>query len=414
MKVKLREKALKNGLVSLYLDIYHCKKRWYEFLEIHVNPKKPNEQDKENRLLAQQIKTKREHELLVEENGLTDRNKKKADFIQWFAKYIYNKKKIRSCDKSALKMLTDYTEGRPVPFEALTSIWCVGFTDYMQKRVSVNSALCYVTSIFTAMERAVKENIILKNPWRGIDKKDRLKKQETKRNAWTIEQLNVLANTPFKYEPQIKQGYLFSCFSGLRWSDVNPLKWSEVIIKTIENVERWFLYFGQRKTGGIEYIPLSAQAVQILKERLREKETEPDSVYVFPKLKEREGGGKLIWDRMNYALKRWGLMAGIDSKQMHFHTGRHTFATNLLEHSPDGDLYTVSKLLGHKSIIPTQIYAKVRDGRRASAVDSLPMLNLNQESPNNSPDPIPTSEQITQPEKETKVVKFLPNAKQSA
>jgi integrase len=413
MKVKLREKALKNGLVSLYLDIYHCKRRWYEFLEIHVNPKKPTEQDKENRILAQQIKTKREHELLVEENGLTDRNKKKADFVQWFAKYIFNKKKVRSCDKSALKMLSDYTEGRPVPFEALTSIWCVGFTDYMQKRVKVNTALCYVCSIFTALERAVKENIILKNPWRGIDKKDRLKKQDTKRNAWTIEQLNVLANTPFKYEPQIRQGYLFSCFSGLRWSDINPLQWCEVIVKNLEGVERWFLYFGQKKTSGIEYLPLSAQAVEILKERKREQELEPESKYVFPMLKEREGGGKLIWDRMNYALKKWGMLAGIESKQMHFHTGRHTFATNMLEHSPDGDLYTVSKLLGHKSINPTQVYAKVRDSRRASAVDSLPMLTFNQSVPEKSPDPTPVPDQQIPEEKETKVVQLIPS-KQSA
>lgn len=61
---------------------------------------------------------------------------------------------------------------------------------------------------------------------------------------------------------------------------------------------------------------------------------------------------------------------------MHFHTGRHTFATNIMENSPDADLWTVSKLLGHKSIIPTQIYAHVRDNRKKSAVKGLPTLNF--------------------------------------
>lgn len=60
---------------------------------------------------------------------------------------------------------------------------------------------------------------------------------------------------------------------------------------------------------------------------------------------------------------------------MKFHTGRHTYATNLLELT-NGDLYTVSKLLGHKSILTTQIYAHVRDKMKHAAVRSLPKLNL--------------------------------------
>jgi site-specific recombinase XerD len=49
----------------------------------------------------------------------------------------------------------------------------------------------------------------------------------------------------------------------------------------------------------------------------------------------------------------------------------------MLENCEDGDLYTVSKLLGHKSIQSTQVYAKVRDKRKLAAVQSMPRINFN-------------------------------------
>ena len=78
--------------------------------------------------------------------------------------------------------------------------------------------------------------------------------------------------------------------------------------------------------------------------------------------------------KVNEALKKWAKAAGIDPKRIHFHSARHTFATNVLENSPDADLWTVSKLLGHKSISATQIYAHVRDSRKKAAINGLPML----------------------------------------
>lgn len=75
MAVKLREKLLANGQASFYLDIYHNQRRWYEFLNIRINRKKPTEEDKEKRKLAGEIRAKREHELIVEDNGLIDKKR---------------------------------------------------------------------------------------------------------------------------------------------------------------------------------------------------------------------------------------------------------------------------------------------------------------------------------------------------
>ena len=168
---------------------------------------------------------------------------------------------------------------------------------------------------------------------------------------------------------------MFSCFCGLRWCDVNGLRWSDIIVKTIDGNEEWFVHFEQEKTQAIEYLPLSAQAIIILQERRQAMEQEKNkSVYIFPFAKEPVAGKRRKNARANEALKKWAQAAGLAPQRIHFHAARHSFATNILENSSDADLWTVSKLLGHKSISATQIYAHVRDSRKKAAISGLPTL----------------------------------------
>src|SRR5436190_23692957 len=122
MGIHLREKKLGNGQVSLYLDIYHNKHRWYEFLDIHISKSKPRAEDKEKKQLAQQIKIKRENELIVEDNGLVNRQRQKADFIRWFEKYTIEKSK-NGLYKRTLSYLKAYLGNRSLSFQALTPDW---------------------------------------------------------------------------------------------------------------------------------------------------------------------------------------------------------------------------------------------------------------------------------------------------
>jgi integrase len=372
MAVKLREKLLANGQVSFYLDIYHNRKRWYEFLNIYVNRKKPTDEDKEKKRLAGEIRAKREHELIVEDNGLIDKRKKLADFVSFFESYVGMKP--RNCQYSAtLFQLKEFIGNKSFPITRLTTEWMKDFERYLLKRVSSNTALSYLKNINGALNELVRKQIIPRNPWHAVPKHDRLKKKDVMRTAWTLEQLQLLASTPCNIEPQFKQAYFFACFTGLRWSDINGLKWSNIIRKKIHDVEQWFIHFEQQKTETVEYFPLSDQAVDILKDR--ESDQQEESPYVFPLVKETDAKNYRVHGNVDYALKKWAKAAGLDHTKMRFHTGRHTYATNLLELT-NGDLYTVSKLLGHKSIQTTQIYAQVRDKMKEAAVRSLPRLNL--------------------------------------
>jgi integrase len=377
MGVHLREKKLGNGQISFYLDIYHNKKRWYEFLEIHISKGKLSEDDKEKKRLAQEIRSKRENELIVQDNGLIDKSKRKADFLVWFEKYIEEKNFKSSHNKATLSNLKKYLGKKPLPFIAITPEWIQGFTKFLLTKINHNTCRLYLIDMFTALEDAIRAEIITVNPFRKIPRSERIKQVGTFRKAYTLEQLEHLAATPADIHPQVKQGYLFACFSGLRWSDLNSLRWEEIITKTINGREEWFIYFQQQKTKGIEYIPLSDQAVKILKERRAEvMEYNFKSEYAFPFLVEYDEKNKLMQKKVGRYLKKWAKAAGLDSKLLTFHTGRHTFATNVLENSPDADLWTVSKLLGHKSISATQIYAHVRDSKKYNAVKGLPTLKV--------------------------------------
>jgi integrase len=133
----------------------------------------------------------------------------------------------------------------------------------------------------------------------------------------------------------------------LRWSDIEKLIWSQV--QSDPQVGH-YLRFRQKKTGSYETLPVSEQAVQLLG-----APGKPETL-VFEGLK--------YSDHNNLKLKDWILRAGI-TKKISFHNFRHTYATLLLNSGTD--IYTVSKMLGHRNVSTTQIYAKVVDKRKQEA-----------------------------------------------
>ena len=113
-----------------------------------------------------------------------------------------------------------------------------------------------------------------------------------------------------------------------------------------------------QKTKEPLYLPISDEALKWLPER---GETN-DSDFIFPLTHE---------GTVNDTLQHWAKVAGI-IKHISFHVARHTHATMML--TLGADLYTVSKLLGHKNIATTQIYAKIVDKKKEEAIRLIPNL----------------------------------------
>lgn len=377
MSVTLREKPIKRGKVSLYLDINHNGERWPEFLSIHVNKKKPSEDDKEKRRMANEIRARRENELISQNNGLTDRGKSKTDFVVWFAEYIKGRGLNNTHNHNTVRHVRLFSGGNPLPFYKINVSYIKAFTKYLLQHVSNNTAIHYLKNVSCALDDAMRSDFIEQNPIKKIPKHERLKKHKKLPDPLSIDEIEKLAATKIKMPQEYRQAFMFCCFSGLRWVDMNRLKWDSIIIKTINNQQEWFMQLLQVKTKEPEYVPLTDQAITILKIRQEMRSSEQYfGPYVFQNLFDDNTNQGKKYRNYLYYLHKWGDAAGLPRKKVRPHNPRHSFATNLLENSPDADLWTVSKLLGHSDITATQIYTHVRDSKRLAAIKGMPFVNL--------------------------------------
>lgn len=145
---------------------------------------------------------------------------------------------------------------------------------------------------------------------------ERIKKPESKRQFLAIEKVKLLIATECR-NMTVKQAYLFSCYCGLRLSDMETLRWKDIIC----NDGRYMIATVQQKTSTPIYTPLSQNAVKWLPER---KADENDDTLVFAKLPSRPTTNKI--------LKQWVEKAGID-KKITYHTTRHSDFSFLLRYS---------------------------------------------------------------------------------
>ena len=217
--------------------------------------------------------------------------------------------------------------------------------------LSENTKHGYIKTLNVALNRAVRDGILTNNPLTLLPRQERPKRQLDNREYLTIDEVKQLVKTPCR-KPIIKNAFLFSCFSGLRFGDVKNLTWGQI---QTDNEGQKVIRYTQRKTNKPENLQLSDEALKFLPERNDVKSND----IIFPL----SNNGYT-----NETLKCWILAAGI-TKRVTFHVGRHTNATLLL--SLGVPIETVSKLLGHADIQTTQIYAKVIDKNKRAAVSLL-------------------------------------------
>jgi len=217
--------------------------------------------------------------------------------------------------------------------------------------ISQNTASTY----FSIFKAALKQAFI--DGYLTVDLSAKIKgiqDQESRREYLSVDELNILAATPCERDV-LKRAALLSALTGLRHCDIQKLRWKEINIDG--NQAR--LHFTQQKTKGVEYTPISEQALQLC------GEPEKPEKFVFEDLPDPS------W--ISHPLKKWVLAAGI-KKKITFHCFRHTYAT--LQLSSGTDIYTVSKMLGHTNVKTTQIYAKVVDEKKDKAAQAIQLETI--------------------------------------
>ena len=361
--VRIRYKNLANGNKSIYLDIYQNGKRVYEFLKLYLVPENSSVakiQNENTLVAANAIKSQRIIELTNDVAGIKNNG---------------HKAKMRLTDFMIVYRDTQYAKGRysVKPWVAATvhvinlwqpnatireidKQWCEEFIAWMLNdyetnkgtRVSKSTVACYLRCIRSALNLAVDNDIIAVNPVYRV-KSDIFQLPESKREFLTVEEVKKLIDTPIeKKQEQLKSAFLFSCFCGLRVSDVCKLTWRDIVQESGQcRIEITMI-----KTKQPLYLPLNKQATRWLPKRGDAQVDER----VFPEISETH----------REAITKWAKSAGI-TKHVTYHVSRHTTAS--LPISAGADISAVKDVLGHGSITSTEVYAKVALEKKIEAVN---------------------------------------------
>jgi len=378
MKITLRKKKLTTGKFSLYIEYYKGSSknengkrehnRHFEYLKEYIlmNPETTDEKraNQETILRAEQILSIRRAEYAQGKYGIKDRSKNKLLFLTYYEKLKeerYESKGNYDNWDAAQNHIESYCKKRNITFEDIDEAFVLGFKKFLNQTktksntlLSQNSKHTYYNKFKAALRQAFDDGYTSRNFATTVKG---FAQGETTREYLTQKELQAMAKAHCKHQI-LKNAFMFSCLTGLRWSDINKLTWLEV--RNEEEGSR--LFFKQKKTAGQEYQYISDQARQLLGKRKKESDR------VFQGLK--------YGAHFNAEILRWCMRAGI-TKHITFHSARHTHAVLLLENG--ADIYTVSKVLGHREIRTTQVYAKIVDKKKKEAANLIPKLEMDYE-----------------------------------
>lgn len=375
IKVTLRKKKLKSEKESLYLDYYPeiinpitGAKTRREFLNLHVyiNPKNQEERkyNQEAFEVANLVKSKRELQIRNKEFGFKENINLNVDFVNFYQTIVdeyYNKTSLSNYNtwKASLNHFINFSNG-VIMSSQLDTTYINRYRNYLlqvkttrnakePKRISINTASSYYKNFIHVLKQAYKRNFISINL---AEDAKYIKEEETHREYLTEEELTTLWKTPIKDE-KVKHMALFSALTGLRFVDVSNLTWKDVFN---DKHQGYYIQFREQKTKNIKNHPISETAYNILNSQ------ENSEGLIF---------GNIKYSQITRPLKLWLQDANI-TKKISFHNFRHSYAT--LQLANGTDIYTVSKLLGHKKVATTQIYTKILDKNKIEAANRI---NLN-------------------------------------
>lgn len=207
-----------------------------------------------------------------------------------------------------------------------------------------NTAIKYIKNFKKIIRLCIANGWIDRDPF--VNYKPKI--QEVNREVLTQEEVMTIYSKQFKIERlnQVKDIFVFSCFTGLAYIDVKNLTKSHLSIGI--DGEKW-IFTHRQKTETASRIPVLPIADKII----QKYKNQPQCINkdrLLPVLSNQ---------KMNGYLKEIADICGID-KNLTFHLARHTFATTITL-SNGVPIESVSKMLGHKNIRTTQHYAKVLD-----------------------------------------------------
>lgn len=359
-KVSLRQRPLKDGRVSLYLDYYPAirnpvtmKMSRCEYLGFYIYADPADEVQREYNdeilMRAELIRCRRQEAVINRQFGFLDRRQSEADFIEYF---ISRAREHNPKWDDACLYFRNFTGGT-CRFGDLSVELCERFRSYLlhanqlrhpHLKLSRNSAAGYFSAFRSLLREAYRERLLKENL---NDYLTHIKHEEVRKDYLSADEVKMLAATPCRI-PVLKNASLFAILTGLRISDIIRLRWEDI---------------HQGANGG------TVMSIRI--QKTRRESVHPLSQEMLSLCGQRGKGVVFKGFTRSMAqqpLKRWIKEAGI-TKHITFHRFRDTFAT--LQLAAGTDIYTVSKMLDHTSLATTQIYARLLDSTKRATLDRI-------------------------------------------
>ncbi len=310
-------------------------------------------------ITAEQVRSKVLHKHEEKQHSLIEVYKYHNDQFEKLVGLEFAKGTLKKF-KTALKSLEAFIEWkfnkRDVYLTEVNHKFITDYEFYLKsiQRLQHNSAMGSIKKLKKIIRQCVANDWLDKDPFKSY----KITTKETHRNFLLNEELEILTNKKISVLrlDQVRDIFLFSCYTGLSYSDVMMLVPRDISIGI--DGEQW-IFTTRIKTDTASRIPLLPIARSIL-EKYSDNAVVVNSGKLLPNISNQ---------RLNSYLKEITDICGFN-KELTFHCARHTFATTVTL-SNGVPIETVGKMLGHKSLRTTQIYAKILDSKVSGDMKQL-------------------------------------------
>jgi integrase len=368
-RVKIRQRLNANGTTTLVLDYFknydvingkRVQNRIRKKLpfKLVTKPRSPIDKENNKNLMekARLIAIDWEKDLINDEFDLKDKSKENSIVTKFIDKVISQKQGQAQTSYVTLKSHLQNYFPLHTTFKQLNKVEKLNdfYLSYLKqdakgksgnplKSSSYNKVF---SSLKTVLKQAKNEKYINSNEAENVQMD---KTEIDPRIYLEREEVKKLVHTDCKY-PIVKKAFIFSIYTGLRFGDIEKLKWGDITIKG----DKWECAIQVQKSKKPFYLSIPSGAIPYM----GKKNQSEDLVFTG-----------LTYKEINFKLKRWALRSGV-TKDITFHSARHTFAMDEVERGTD--TYTLKEMMGHTKIDTTMRYYHIRNEAVKGAFESKP------------------------------------------
>lgn len=371
MSVRVYRRILKDGKrVVFELDVYESDKR--RRVTVTSPVKLSNKTDVRRAERDAEVKAREvEEQLRVDSFAFFEKKKRdRSDFIE----YCRDLSRVRgnpSAWTGMINRLAEFSSGA-VKMSSVDAVFGQRFRRFLEGAEGIGNTTRKnnMATFKAAIRQAAKDGYLSFDIAGRIDN---IKKDDAEKQFCTVEHLQRLDAEACGYQA-VKVAFLFSCFTGLRLSDIEALRFGDIR----EIGGRLQIAYRQKKTKKHEILPLGEQAVRYLHQAAAlhfcEAGKEPggsETVVGGFEPETKVFAGLPSRGTIGTFLDAWGRAAELPFK-LTFHIGRHTFITLGIEAGVN--IKVLSGLAGHASVAMTEKYVHLLNPAKLAGVDALPVI----------------------------------------